>query len=62
MKKFLLVLAIGAFVACNDDTTDSTTTPDSTTTTTIDSSTITVDTSNRATVDTSKAGDTTLRK
>jgi hypothetical protein len=62
MKKFLVILAIGAFVACNDDGTTDSTTGD-TATNTIDSSTVApIDTSNRAGVDTSRASDTTLRK
>jgi hypothetical protein len=61
MKKFLVILAIGAFVACNDDGTTDSTTSD-TATNTIDSTTVApVDTSNRSSVDTSRS-DTTLRK
>ena len=60
MKKFLLVLAIGAFVACNDEGTTDSTTGD-TATNTIDSSTVApIDTTNRST-DT-LGQDTTLRK
>jgi len=58
MKKLLLILAIGAFVACNDDgTTDGTSTDSSAITpSTVDTNTVTpIDTSNRA-------GDTTLNR
>lgn len=59
MKKFLVILAIGAFVACNDDGTTDGTNADSTTNT-IDSSTVApIDTTNRA-VD--SLGQDTLRK
>ena len=44
MKKLLLVLAIGAFVACNNGGTEETKTTDSTTTTTTDTTTVPVDT------------------
>jgi hypothetical protein len=55
MKKLLLVLAIGAFVACNDNagtddaTTDSipTTTPVDTTTAPMDTTTVPMDTTTR---------------
>jgi hypothetical protein len=39
MKKLLLVLAIGAFAACGDNSTDDTTTTDTVTTSTVDTNT-----------------------
>lgn len=39
MKKLLLVLAIGAFVACNESATEETTTTDSPSTLTVDTNT-----------------------
>lgn len=44
MKKLLLVLAIGAFVACNNGGSEETKTTDSTTITTTDTTTVPVDT------------------
>jgi hypothetical protein len=44
MKKLLLVLAIGAFAACNDSATTTETSVDSTSSVTIDSSTVIGDT------------------
>ncbi|HUR10178.1 MAG TPA: hypothetical protein VM012_02345 [Flavitalea sp.] len=63
MKKFLLILALGAFVACNDDGTgDSTKADSSAAPITVDSSTVTpLDTTGRA-ADSARAADTTLRK
>lgn len=40
MKKLLLVLAIGAFVACNDNATESEATTDSSATSTVDTNTM----------------------
>ena len=39
MKKLLLVLAIGAFAACGDSTTEDSTTTDTVTTSTVDTNT-----------------------
>ena len=64
MKKLLLILAIGAFVACNDDGTTDGTTGDTSTVTpsTVDTNTVTpIDTSNRAGDTTTNRPDTTRR-
>lgn len=56
MKKLLLVLAIGAFAACGEGTTDNETTMDSAANSTLDSSTVMpTDTSATAPADSSAA-------
>lgn len=57
MKKLLLILAIGAFVACNDDgTTDGTDGDTTVVPSTVDTNTVTpIDTTNRT-------GDTTINR
>ena len=64
MKKLLLVLAIGAFVACNDSTsTEETKTDSSVTTTTVDTNTVTtVDTTHVVDSSKMKSADTTIKK
>ena len=59
MKKLLLVLAIGAFVACNNGGTEETK-ADTTTTITTDTTTVPVDTTTHP-VDTTKVVDTTKK-
>jgi len=65
MKKLLLVLAIGSFVACNDGgSADAEKTADSTATPTVDTAAPAplVDTTAPAAVDTTKKADTTKKK
>jgi len=64
MKKLLLVLAVGAFVACNNGSTETKT--DSTTSTTTDSATVTpapttTDSANHATDSSSVKPDSTKK-
>lgn len=60
MKKLFLVLAIGAFAACNSNTTDATKTGDTSATETkaVDTTAKTVDTTAKAVDTTAKAVDT----
>ncbi|HEX6432254.1 MAG TPA: hypothetical protein VF008_31395 [Niastella sp.] len=66
MKKLLLVLAIGSFVACNDGgSADAEKTADSTATPTVDTAAApapAIDTTAPAAVDTTKKADTTKKK
>ena len=65
MKKLLLVLAIGSFVACNDGgSADAEKTADSTATPTVDTAAPApaIDTTAPAAVDTTKKADTTKKK
>jgi hypothetical protein len=65
MKKLLLVLAIGSFVACNDGgSADAEKTADSTATPTVDTTAPSpaIDTTAPAAVDTTKKADTTKKK
>ena len=61
MKKFLIVLAIGAFAACNNAG-DSKAAPDSTATKMSDSSSKMTDTANKMAADTTAKKDTTIKK
>lgn len=60
MKKLLLVLAIGAFVACNDNTHETTESTNDTTTTS--TSTIDTNTVSHSTMDTTKMPSDTTKK
>ena len=63
MKKLLLVLAIGSFVACNDGgSADAEKTADSTATVDTTAPTPIVDTTAPSAVDTTKKADTTKKK
>lgn len=61
MKKLLLVLAIGAFAACNNNATEETKGTD-TATAPVDTLSTPMDTANRATTDTAAATVDTLKK
>ena len=64
MKKLLLVLAIGAFVACNDTADDDTTTTDTATSVTVDTNTTVAPMPDTTTVITDTVGkaDTATKK
>lgn len=62
MKKLLLVLAIGAFAACNDSATTEATSVDSTSTM-VDTTTVApMDTTSKMSADTSRAAIDTTKK
>jgi hypothetical protein len=62
MKKLLLILAIGAFVACNDNGSDEGATPDSTATVAPDTTIVVPDTTVKPVDTTAVKPDTTATK
>ena len=63
MKKLLFVLAIGAFAACGESSTEETNTADTTMTTTVDTNTVAApDTTAPAVADTTAKADSAAKK